>query len=239
MDVPYQHLSPMTRQMCGRNRTRAAEGMRDETIGLKEIDMEVNDLGKMGNEDNMIADITRTGATWTRSAAYWAGQAEDKTCQLCGQHDEDSWHFWVCPALAKAREEADKELAELDPKILPMPVRHGIAPAMTAKGSTTFWGTDEQEENTYNEKVFRMLGGCRPNEIKFEIKEEMQRLPIQITAREYVQHKVDAGSKEDLPTPEKGRAEAAGLSKCVHIWQSTQPDDQTLASGRPGHLLAR
>ena len=26
MEVPYQHLTPMIRQMCGRNRTRAAEG---------------------------------------------------------------------------------------------------------------------------------------------------------------------------------------------------------------------
>lgn len=134
----------MDRQMCGKNRTRAAEGTRDETIGLKEIDMEVNDLRKMNNEDRFIADITRTGPTWARTAAYWAGQAEDNTCQICGLQDEDSWHFWVCLALAKAREEADNELAALDPEILPMPVRHGIAPAMTAKGCTTFWGTEDQ-----------------------------------------------------------------------------------------------
>ena len=165
--------------------------------------MEINELSKMNDEDRMIADITRTGAAWTRTAAYWAGQAEDKTCQLCGERDEHSWHFWSCSKLTDARREAGNEIAELDPEILPMPIRHGIAPAMKAKGTTTFWGTEMEEESKYTKHIFKLLGGCRPNEISAEIKEEMQKLPINITAREYVQYNVDEGGNGDLPDPER------------------------------------
>ena len=152
MEVPYQHLTPMIRQMCGRNRTRAAEGTRAETEELHEIDMEASEPSKMDNEDRIILDITRTGVAWTRTAAYWAGQVDEKRCQLCDAEDERSWRFWTCSKLKAAREEVDRDIADLDPKKLPMPVRHGIAPAMAAKGTTTFWGTDEVEENKYTER---------------------------------------------------------------------------------------
>ena len=60
-----------------------------------------------------------------------------------------------------------------------------------------------EEENKYTEQIFKLLGGCRANEISAEIKEEMQKLPINITAREYVQYKVDEGGKGELPDPER------------------------------------
>ena len=75
-ETPYQHLRPMVQQMCARNRTRDGEDAREETVGLDEIDMEATEEGikKMQEDDRLIMDITRTGSTWTRSAAYWAGQ---------------------------------------------------------------------------------------------------------------------------------------------------------------------
>ena len=97
--------------------------------------------------------------------------------------------------------EADKDIAEHDPECLPMPVRHGIAPAMKANGTTTYWGTEVEEENKYTEKTFRFLGGCKENEIKAEIREEMQKLQTYIIAREYVQYKVGEGGKSELPVP--------------------------------------
>ena len=136
-EAPYQHLSPMMRQLCCRNRTEAAANTRGETKELYEIDMEATTSGKLDDEDRMILDITRTGAAWTRTAAFWAGQADEKTCQLCGEEEEHSWHFWTCKALKEERNEADKDLANIDPEKLPLPIRHGIAPAMKAKGTTT------------------------------------------------------------------------------------------------------
>ena len=47
MEVPYQHLTPMMRQMCGRNRTKAAADTREETKELYEIDMEATEPGKL------------------------------------------------------------------------------------------------------------------------------------------------------------------------------------------------
>ena len=165
--------------------------------------MEATTSGKMDYEDRMILDITRTGAAWTRTAAFWAGQADDKTCQLCGEEEEHSWHSWTCKALKEERNEADKDLANIDPEKLPMPIRHGIAPAMGAKGATTFWGTSEDNmgEDQITEEQMRMMGGCMENELEETIREEMQRFPIDITAREYIQFKADEKGKCNLPMP--------------------------------------
>ena len=93
----------------------------------------------------------------------------------------------------------------MDPEKLPMPIRHGIALAMKAKGSTTFWGTSTEDIVTSQttEEQLMMMGGCRPCNIKEAIREEMQSLPIEITAREYVQYKVVEGEQGSLPNPEK------------------------------------
>jgi len=60
--------------------------------------------------------------------------------ELCGEGDEHSWHFWTCSKLKEALEKANEILARIDPTKLPMPIRHGIAPALKAKGTTTYWG---------------------------------------------------------------------------------------------------
>ena len=54
-------------------------------MGLDEIDMDATEEGikKMQEEDRLTIDITRTGSTWTRSAADWSGQQDDKICQVC------------------------------------------------------------------------------------------------------------------------------------------------------------
>ena len=99
MEMPYQHLAPMVRQLCGRNRTKVAADTRDETQGLYEIDMEATQPGDINDEDRMILDLVRTGAARTMTAAYWAGQAETKICQLCNEEEEHSWQFWTCKVL--------------------------------------------------------------------------------------------------------------------------------------------
>ena len=95
--------------------------------------------------------------------------------------------------LKDAREKADKTIADIDPKKLPMPIRHGIAPALKAKGTTTFWGTEDNQpgEEDMPEQIRRMMGECDEKEIHALIRDEMQSLPIEITAREYIQYKLD------------------------------------------------
>ena len=85
---------------------------------------------KLDANQRTTLDLTRTGASWIRTAAYWAGQAEEKTCQLCNQDEEKADHIWYCKALHEKRNEVDDQLAKLNPVDLPNPVRHGIAPAM-------------------------------------------------------------------------------------------------------------
>ena len=42
--------------------------------------------------------------------------------------------------MLEERKAADKELASLDPAILDAAIKHGVAPAMSAKMQATFWG---------------------------------------------------------------------------------------------------
>jgi hypothetical protein len=59
MEVPYQHLAPMVRQLCCRNRTKAAAKSREENQRLYEIDTEATDAGKICDDDKLIFDLVR------------------------------------------------------------------------------------------------------------------------------------------------------------------------------------
>ena len=56
------------------NQDKNAEGGREEAEGLDEIDKpaaeKINE--KLGSKQRTSLDIMRTGATWTRKAAFWA-----------------------------------------------------------------------------------------------------------------------------------------------------------------------
>ena len=58
-------------------------------MGLREIDKEATRVKLKGATENdyMILNLTRTGSTWTRVAAYKAGQVEDENCILCGERE--------------------------------------------------------------------------------------------------------------------------------------------------------
>ena len=85
IETPYQHLRPIVRQMATRNRTRAAEGGREETKDLQEIDAYATNASNKNrsDEDLMILNTVRSGSAWNKVVAYHAGQVEDKMCQLC------------------------------------------------------------------------------------------------------------------------------------------------------------
>ena len=131
--------------MAARNRTARMEDTREECMDLKEIDKEATNvkIKEATENDYLILNLTRTGSNWTKTAAYKAGQADNDECSLCGKR-EGSDHMWVCEALQKEREEADKELAALDPQHLHPAIRHGIAPAMSAKLKASYWGVSSR-----------------------------------------------------------------------------------------------
>ena len=80
----------LTRQMCKRARTRAAEGKRKETAGLNEIDEEATEAKtkSWSPKDKLELNIVRTGSKWIRQSVYNAGQGEDTLCQLCGEEED-------------------------------------------------------------------------------------------------------------------------------------------------------
>ena len=170
INAPFQHVAPMIREMCMRNRTRNEEGCRKETVGLNEIDRIATQAKtrNMNEEDKMILDITRTGSTWSRTKAYWAGQLDDKLCTLCGEEDDSPDHFWCCKALESARKEADKVLAKLNPKAMPMSIKCGVAPAMVASTENAYWVIEGNEYLKEDQKKLCGFRGKRKVHQKFE-----------------------------------------------------------------------
>ena len=78
---------------------------------------------------------------WDKKSLEEIGAVDDNVCDLCGLDIHTSEHsVWVCPKLSKERAEADKELAEIDPKYIHAAVKMGIAPAMSHMPEATFWG---------------------------------------------------------------------------------------------------
>ena len=209
--APWQHLAPLVGEMCTKNRTTVANGKREETVDLEEIDKiatrgKTNDLDEA---DRQILDIVRTGSSWNRVAAYWSGQAEDKQCVLCQAGDEGPTHFWSCPALEEARRRADSALSEIPPDVLPNPIKVGIAPAMSCCPGGLFWMHTPPEGMTGDQAVLCGQNGDRQfDEPVAQLLEQSK----DFTAREVMQNLVSQGDRcnapinnkriEQLPPPE-------------------------------------
>ena len=101
-DTPYQHLRALLRQAAAWNRTLAAEGMRKESQGLKEIDLFATQgcCKELNAEDLSILHVIRTGSTWTKDTAFWTGEATDQICSLCRKEKETPEHIlWLCEGI--------------------------------------------------------------------------------------------------------------------------------------------
>ena len=88
----------------------------------------------------MVLDVVPAGSAWNRTAAFWSSQADDKKCKHCGEEEDKPDHIWTCKALQKGMEEADADLASLNPKALPMAINCGIAPTTKANIKGPFLG---------------------------------------------------------------------------------------------------
>ena len=118
------------------------------------------DTRNLEEQEKSTLDVIGTGAAWNRTAAFWAGRVGDTLCKLCGENEDSPDHLWTCKALDKEREEADGELAAINPETLPMAIKCGIAPAMKASTKRNYWGKKGHDRMTENQ---RRICGCRVN----------------------------------------------------------------------------
>ena len=77
----------------------------------------------------------------------------DDLCDRCRKAKETSDHVWRCEKLSSKRRELDVELAEADPEDLTPAIRRGVACAMNADPTRTFWGTNVKEAWSEKEEV--------------------------------------------------------------------------------------
>ena len=129
---------------------------------------------------------------------------DDEICTLCGHEEDNPDHLWTCHALKEEREEADKELAEIDPRALPMSVKCGIAPAMRASTNASFWGKHGQQHMSQKKKLCGDRGlkkaHCNIAKAVHQLNEEGQ----ECTAREVMQSMLEQRKgSEALPAPKK------------------------------------
>ncbi len=187
--------------MAARNRTARKEDSREECIDLREIDREATNVKIKGatDEDMMILNVERSGSTWTKTAAYEAGQTETDLCDICGKKAGPG-HIWLCEALKEDRDNADKELAALDPKHLHSSCRHGIAPVMSARLKGSYWGSN-LEGMASSEK--KLLGYVPEGLTPTRIREIMERCEAGHTAREVTQHYTSSWGSQKMPLPKK------------------------------------
>ena len=86
----------------------------------------------------------QSGSNWTKAVESKTGRQEgeeqDGRCGICNAMRETTDHVWFCPALQQKAKEVDAELAAPDPCCFTPALRQGIAPAMNAAPTRTYWG---------------------------------------------------------------------------------------------------
>ena len=114
------------------------------TVGLDEIDLELTNAAakKHTSEDLNILQQVQNGSFWTAEGDYITCKTQTKRCLLCRCEDETTDHFRKCEVLDQCRRELDSELADIYLEVLPIPLRHGVVPAMAADQRFSFWSPE-------------------------------------------------------------------------------------------------
>ena len=108
--------------------------------------------------------------------------------------------MWFCKALEKEREEADKELAALDPNELHPAIRHGVAPAMSSKLKGAFWGGSLEGKDNATKKL---LGYVPEGLTPFKIRSITDKCKAEWTAREVIQNYTGSWGDDEMEKPTK------------------------------------
>ena len=202
---PAQMMSPLLLRSAVRNRTRRAEGTREENVGLEEIDVYATNAKhkeEAPQEQKLVLRLMQSGSNWTKAVTARTGRRDtvmhDHYCDLCKTMREGTDHIWFCPKLQAKAKEIDADIAGLNPEVFPPALRKGVAVAMNANPRCTYWGGEPDRMWTAD---LKKLLGCRPvTELSKHSKELVEKLeatedPAGCTAREVM---------EDLMAPQDG-----------------------------------
>ena len=116
-------------------------------------------------------------------------------------------HIWHCQVLKCKRRELDSDLAEADPSEFTAAMRQGVACAMNADPTRTFWGTECDE--TWSRSKKWQYGCLKLQELSREVSEVVTNLKAMegtetVTARELMERLTakEAGEERFMPTIE-------------------------------------
>ena len=108
--------------------------------------------------------------------------------------------MWHCGALRKGREEADSEIASIDPHQVHPATRHGVAPAMSPRLKGSYWGSDQEDTSHATKKL---LGNVPEGMTPSKIRHRTNKREAIWTAREVIQHYTSSWKNEDISKPKK------------------------------------
>ena len=124
LEAPFNHLKPMLGDLFARARTAEAQGKRKANEHISEIDA----VATRGNpklrdeEESSRLRILQSGGAWGKEALHAIDRAENMQCDLYGapkQSPEHTSFYCDHPEVVKARKDADSEIANLNPDLLP------------------------------------------------------------------------------------------------------------------------
>lgn len=163
METPFQHLGPLVREAAALARTRAAADSKTINANLHEIDTKVtlDDTKKMAKEDKAMLRTIHCGGGLGKLELMELGYVQDSVCDYCGYETCDLDHMlWNRPRFHATRKGVDKELAEVDTRLLSRAIKRGVAPAMSCKPGCTYWGLALDLVEGVSETTKKLLG-CR------------------------------------------------------------------------------
>ena len=142
--TPYQYLGPLCTNIAIRAGTAAREGTRKHNDVLTEIDREATYQRNPDRtrEEAGLLKLIQHGGGWDKSSIRLIGGSDDDECEYCDISNHTLYHIiWKCEHFRPQREAICKKLACINPGCLPAPIRIGIAPAMSHRADSTYWGT--------------------------------------------------------------------------------------------------
>ena len=100
--------------------------------------------------------MIQQGATWDSAHTAKFNHHDNNQCEHCGATDGDFAHAtWTCPALCHIRGPMIADFSEhLDHTQLHPSLLYGIAPALTASHSLTYWGSKCTEGSEGTRKLY-------------------------------------------------------------------------------------
>ena len=147
VEGPAQLMTPLLLRSAVRNRTGRAEGTREDNVGLEEIDLYATNAKhaeEVPQDQKLGLRLMQSGSNWTKAVTARTGRKDTlihgNHCDLCKCMRESTDHIWFCPKLREKAFEIDTDVAGLNPEVFPPAVRKGVAPAMNANLTCSYWG---------------------------------------------------------------------------------------------------